>query len=68
MRGGRAEVQRQLAEEHINEVIYLRRMMQSAVLNAEIRMGNSVQVDLQTAKRVIRNLEDLQKRFLEGTI
>ena len=68
MSGRRAEIQRQLAEAHINEVKELICELQDAIVVSEVCMKGTVTIPASTMNKVVRNLRDLQKRFLEGTI
>lgn len=64
----RAEVQRQMVIAQIMEVNMLLTQLRDA-MNVADRCGRGIVVlGPQTAKRMERNLEDLEKRFLVGLV
>jgi len=62
----RAEVQRKLAKQQMAEVNRLIIQMRDAVDVAERCQKGIAVVSYGTAKLAVKNLEDLQKRFLTG--
>ena len=62
----RAEVQKQLAQQQLAEVRKLITQMRDAVDVADRCNSGIAVISAGTAAKAVRNLEDLQKRFLTG--
>lgn len=64
--GKRAEVQRKMAEQHIAEVDSLIKNLRYEIKTAHLYDRGFALIGISTVSRMLRNLEDLKKRFLEG--
>lgn len=64
----RKEVQRQMVVRQIAEVNQLITQLTDAVTVADMLEKGIIVISRQTAARAVRNLEDLEKRYLVGQI
>ena len=64
----RAEVQRQMTIRQIAEVNRLLTQLRDAIDVADMLEKGIVVIGKPTAARIVRNLEDFEKRFLVGRI
>lgn len=64
----RAEVQRQMTIRQIAEINRLKTQLRDAMDVADMCGAGIVVIAKPTAARVVRNLEDFEKRFLVGQI
>lgn len=64
----RAEVQRQMTIRQIAEVNKLLTQLRDAIDVADMLEKGIVVIGRPTAMRIVRNLEDFEKRFLVGRI